>query len=335
MKLHCSTLVTGRDQYGNVQTEDSLLAATYYDAIAVYLQIAQYTHDTATWMPCVQAAKLHYRDKYVLRTDLMGAVPGYWNFTRGVTLDSQLNGDAVSENAEILLSQKATYAGDATDVSWTVSPARGREVAYAIRAYLNAEKLGQPRRARLAVLINQAFGYVNQWFISKSYRCEPTVCSPTSPPAEAAGQYYVQPFMAGLTMEALIMYYDATPNAPERARTLSAIKTSADWLWANAWVAHDQAFWYENWAPDASQLPTRSGAPDLNLLIAPAYAWLYHVTGDGRYRDQGDQIFAGGVTKAFLDNPKQFDQNYISSFDYVKWRTLTNPAAPKQLQLRK
>src|SRR5439155_951696 len=38
------------------------------------------------------------------------------------------------------------------------------------------------------------------------------------------------------------------------------------------------------------------------------------------YRDRGDQVFAGGVLKAFLGSGKQFDQNYAWSFDYVKWR---------------
>jgi hypothetical protein len=71
----------------------------------------------------------------------------------------------------------------------------------------------------------------------------------------------------------------------------------------------------------AQVFPAKPGAPDLNLLIAPAYAWLYSRTGDTTYRDRGDQIFAGGVKGAWLDGSKVFNQNYMWSFDYVKWRS--------------
>ena len=74
--------------------------------------------------------------------------------------------------------------------------------------------------------------------------------------------------------------------------------------------------------PDPSRpFPTKPGAPDLNLLIAPAFAWLYQRTGDTTYRDRGDQIFAGGVKGAYLDGAKQFNQSYMWSFDFVKWRS--------------
>jgi hypothetical protein len=48
---------------------------------------------------------------------------------------------------------------------------------------------------------------------------------------------------------------------------------------------------------------------------------MYQQTGDTTYRDRGDQVFAGGVTRAYLNNGKQFNQNYMWSFDYVKWRS--------------
>src|SRR5438105_15620607 len=136
-----------------------VLAATYYDAIEVYLRIQQYNKDPS-WAPCVQAAKLHYRDNYVMAQPTPGAVPGYWNFTTGLTEDFLATGDAVSKNAEILLSQNAMFAQDGVTLSWTADASLSREVTYAIRSYINAEKLGQPRRARLANLVNQELRYV-------------------------------------------------------------------------------------------------------------------------------------------------------------------------------
>ena len=154
------------------------------------------------------------------------------------------------------------------------------------------EKLGVPRRPRLTDLVNQALGHISQWFITKSFRN-----GPDADPAASRGQYYIQPFMVGLTMEALIMFQEATGDA----RALPNVKVALDWLWANAWVPADQAFWYENMVADPSlPFPQRAGSPDLNLLIAPAYAWYYKMTGDTIYRDRGDQAFEGGVKKAYL-----------------------------------
>ena len=86
----------------------------------------------------------------------------------------------------------------------------------------------------------------------------------------------------------------------------------------NAWMPGAEAFWYDS-------TDTTAAAPDVNLLIAPAYAWLYRQTGDPAYRDRGDQIFAGGVKRASLSDGKHFDQSYRWSFDYVKWRRGTSP----------
>ena len=317
-------LQTGIDQYGNIQSYDQMLAATYYDAMAVYLQIYQHTGD-AKWLTCAQAAKVQYRDNYVMRPDGQGQVPGYWNFTNGLLMDYQINGDETSKTAAVLLSQNASYAADYTPLGWTESAAVSREVAYAIRSYLNTEKLGEPRRARLTDLVNQAFGHIDQWFISKSFRTNAGYADYGIP----VGVYYIQPFMVGLTMEALIMYYDATNDPLERAKVVSYVQVCLDWLWTNAWVPADGAFWYENDVPDAS-VPffSQPGAPDLNLLIAPAYAWLYMITGNATYRDRGDQVFAGGVQGAYLEGPKQFNQNYVKSFDYVKWRQQAETATP-------
>jgi hypothetical protein len=92
-----------------------------------------------------------------------------------------------------------------------------------------------------------------------------------------------------------------------------------DWLWDNVWVANAEAFRYTDRLVNPGDLDP---APDLNLLIAPTYAWLYYQTGDVKFRDRGDAIFAGGVKYAWLANGKQFNQNYRLSFEYVRLRSL-------------
>ncbi|HEY9421652.1 MAG TPA: hypothetical protein VIW92_09570 [Thermoanaerobaculia bacterium] len=294
-------------------TFDQRLGWVYYDQIRVMYQIANYVPAFASyWNACAAKARGVYRDEYVLPNN--GGVPGYWNFTTGLRLDYERTGDAQSKNAALLLSQNGAFAGDSTPFSYLVDPSASRETAYAILAKLDAEKLGSATSPRLVPLVDLALGHLDQWFVSKTSSCRQGGC-----PAEATGQYYIQPFMVGLTMRALIVYFEKTADP----RIPPAVKTAADWLWTNAWISSSQAFWYENWVADPSQtFPAQPGAHDLNLLIAPAYAWLYRQTGDAVYQSRGDQIFSGGVLGATtLGNGKQFDQNYIWSFDYVKWRT--------------
>jgi hypothetical protein len=243
-----------------------------------------------------------------------GQTPGYWNFTTGLRMDWERTADVVSKNAVIAPSEHSVYCVDGVPLSYTVSPQASREVAYCILAYMNAEALGQPRRSRLADLVDQALGHIDQWFISKTFRL-PT---PNPEIPQAAGQYYIQPFMVGLTAQSLIRYWGVTRDP----RVLPAVKTALDAIWERAWVPTDHAFWYDNWVPDPTySFPAKAGAPDLNLLIAPAFAWVYRQTGDVTYRDRGDQIFAGGVKGAWLDGSKQFNQNYMLSFDYVQLRS--------------
>src|SRR5262249_33276717 len=155
--------------------------------------------------------------------------------------------------------------------------------------------VGQPHRTRCDQMFQQALGHYDQWFVSKT----------------AA---YVRPFMAGLTADALIYY---AQKSGQTGTVLSTLQTGLDWMWNNLWVAQAQAFQYTN--IDTTTLPAGSPgcntggttpAPDLNLLIAPAYAWVYSQTGDPKYLSQADQIFAGGVLGAYLGGGKQFDQNY-------------------------
>jgi hypothetical protein len=50
--------------------------------------------------------------------------------------------------------------------------------------------------------------------------------------------------------------------------------------------------------PPPARIDCVQGAPDRNRLIAPAYAWLWQLTGAQHHLDRGDAIFAGGVRRA-------------------------------------
>ena len=205
-----------------------------------------------------------------------------------------------------------------------VDVARGREVAYNLMAYLLARAVGDSTRPVGEAYLDLVLGHFDQWFVSKT---AVAVSGGDAPPA-SIGQFYIQPFMAGLSSEALIQYYE---TRSQDVRIPAAVKTAMDWLWANAWDVGTQQFFYDLYGPSNGPYKPGSplGAPDLNLLIAPAFAWLYKQTGDTTYRDRADAIFASGVKGACVScDGKHFNQQYRWSFDYVKWRNPSSaPAA--------
>jgi hypothetical protein len=272
---------------------DSYLIDTYYDGELVFYQIGDYTKDSS-WYECAQASEHIYRDLYVFPNN--GLVPGYWDFSAGMARNYLSTGDSESRRAAILLSTNATYTRDDTPVGETQSAAMAREVAYAIMTHLNAEKVGAARRPRLYFLVDAALRYIDDWTIRHN-----------AP--------YTKPFMIALLSQALIQYQEVSKDA----RVLPALERLWDYVWDTMWVPGSRAFRYLSY--DDGEPGATSPAPDLNLLIAPAFAWIFHQTGDMKYLTRGDQIFAGGVTQAYLAQGKQFNQNYRWSFDYVKWRS--------------
>jgi hypothetical protein len=168
-------------------------------------------------------------------------------------------------------------------------------------------------------MITQALGHLQQW--REWQAIVPATTTGFDGPPEAVGNYYIQPFMVALTLKSLIAWHEFRPDP----RIPPAIKATVDFLIANV----GNKPWYENVKlipADAAKpwlFTTKPPAPDLNLLIAPAYAWLYKRGAGVVYQQSGDTLWSDGVKGAFLDNGKQFDQSYFWSFDYVTWRNQT------------
>ena len=279
---------------------DKKLADTYYDGERVFYLMYEYTKNSA-WLTCAQRAEQVYRDGYVIGNN--GGVPGYWNFPHGIWFDYKRTSDATSRNALFLLATKAAYSN--SPIAWTAdangTDGGSREVAYNLMAQLLAmDSAGFTDQARINALVGQAFDHMDQWFVRKTAT-------------------YVRPFMASLTSEALIMWHKKTGDA----RVLPIVRTAMDWIWDNMWLTADQCFKYTDRSTSTGGMEP---APDLNLLVAPVFAWLYVQTGDAKYQIRGDAIFAGGVRKGtqYLALGKQFNQNYRWSFDYVYWRSQQN-----------
>jgi chitodextrinase len=319
------------------------LESVYYDGMRVFIQMREYT-GTASWeTTCMPRARAISRDAYEIPNN--GNVQGYRLFTKGLRRDWERNANATSRDTALLLSTKA-YAADSTPLAWTESPEKNREVAYAIMSHIDARALGQAPRTRTTDLVEQAFRHIDQWFTARSYRASTSTADTAGLPA-AAGNFYIQPFMVSLTARALIEWNDIVPDS----RVLPAVKLAADTLWTWAYQAASQTMWYQNYTANPNATPVvwsaplfRVGDDDLNLLIAPMYEWVYQQTGIQGYRDKADLLFQGAIDTslpgggAYLGAGKQFNQNYIWSFQYVSWRNITfaggdvtNPSAPGTL----
>jgi hypothetical protein len=262
----------------------------YYDGTRVFYQIGDYTGDPA-WSVCARYVQNVYAP-YPVTSNALG-----WRvFPHGLYTDYVRTGDVASKDGIAALATTSAFAWSGGGPSWDLS----RETAYLLETYAFYEKLGNTA-ANLPVSYTFALGHMDQWFGTKS--------API-----------VKPFMVGLTAEALIFYYEEVSEDPA---VIAAVRQAADWLWLNAWSPSARAFQYGvcrkggKYNAECKKGP----APDLNLLIAPMYAWLYHVTGEAKYQEQGDAIFSAGVDLAWLGTGKHFSQNYRWSFDYVRWRS--------------
>lgn len=273
-------------------------ADTYYDSARVYYQIADYTKDTS-WNACAKNGVTTYRDGYLVPNKFGAA--GWAIFPHGLWLDWQRTQDSASKDAIVQLSQHASFAD--APLEWTASADVSREVAYNVMTKLIAVSLGATV-VHLNEQVAQAFDHVKQW--TNILKNQPSGTKAT----------YVRPFMAALTTEALIQW--AGDDAGKQRQVLTAIQPLWDAIWTVCWLTDPQTLAYtDKVASDGSG--GRDPAPDLNLLIAPAYAWLFKQTGTVAYRDKADALFAGG-TKAYLGDGKHFNQNYRWSFKYIEWR---------------
>ncbi len=272
-------------------TFDDKLAAYYYDIGRVYNEIEIFLSD-ASWAEKSHVASEFYLKEYVLPNN--GKVPGYWNFSDGLRIqhDDVYTEFSATTNREFKegiedLSLRAAYAPATTPIRETIPSTMSREVAYNIMTSLNAEHVG----------LKKAEHY--KWFVSE-----------TAP--------YIRPFMVALSAEALIRNYKDTP-----LKCIPTLKLAADKMWNDMWLPNSEAFMYTNVdTPEGGTEP----APDLNLLICPLYAYIFKHTKDRIYLDRADAIFEGGVKQAYLGSPKQFNQNYRWSFDYLRWRKNAEPS---------
>ena len=267
----------------------------FYDGQWVYFQIYDYTRDPK-WLIAAQNCEETYRAHIFAEN---GKLPGHRMHPHGLYEDYKRNKDLKSREALLLMAKNANWVVNCK--GGVKNFGCGRENGYCLMTLLLAEELGDANAGKMIDdAVDAGIFCLDEFSVTKK--------------AE-----WLQPFMNGIQAEALIMYADKK-NRPDRV--LPALIRYADWLWEQCWVEEDLAFCYRREQPNnpATKPKKGAGAPILNSLICPMYAWLYRQTGEARFGERGDKAFVGGIKNGFLDQGKAFSQNYRWSFSYVKWR---------------
>ncbi|MCF6226118.1 MAG: hypothetical protein L3J22_07460 [Xanthomonadales bacterium] len=320
----------------------------YYDAQRIYFQIADYTGQSEPWNTYAQEAESIYRVYLDARWNYNNTIPyfvhGWRRFSHGIMMDAQRTADPISVVGVTRLRDNGAYAYVLTSSStsgWYYERL-SREIAYMISAHINAEKFGLPRQQEaLALYITMAMNHLDEW-ITETY---------------AGPTHRLSPFMVGLTAEALIEYYEwevenernpedlfahpAVTYTPTRTITQALQQVAYHMRYTatvESGVNTDKLMWVEDVGGTSYPFNDEGGtgysalryesinasmpAPDLSLLIAPLYAWVFKQTGEVDYINIGDKLWEGGVALGSVGwNTKIYNQSYRWSFDYVKWRS--------------
>jgi hypothetical protein len=286
--------------------EGSTWTDNYYDRAMIYYAWWMRTGEAEYWRRATAMA-LAYRRDY-LEANNYGA-SAHWSLMEGVEQHYLLTGDEASRTAVGRVADVFNVAYYMDNLGDVTAEMDNRMQARTLLALLSAAKLGAPSQARTAwgsrlslaltrILASQAADGAYR-FTRTNNQCG-----------------YNKPFMVGVLNDALIKY-SATYSADTRIP--GAIQRSVDYMWAKDWNAAGQGFVYLD-GPCPEHDERQAPSPDLNNLIVSSFGWVYKQTGQSAYRDRGEAIFAGGVTKAWLAGSKQFNESYTSSYHYRRYR---------------
>jgi hypothetical protein len=266
----------------------------YYDRALIYYAWWARTGNAEYWRRA-NAQAVNYRTAYLEENDY-GTSP-HWSQLRGLEKHYLLTGDPASRKAVVAVA--SVFSGW---MDYIVSPEReGRIQARVLESFLLAWRLGDSSQ-NWAGKVDEALTRILRTQSSSGAYISPLTCNASLN------------FMSGLLNDVFIEVY-RTYRADARIPT--AVKRSADYLWANEWLAGPQAFRYSG---SDCEGQGKDPAPDLNMLMVDTYGFVYKQTGDASYREKGDRIFASGVAGAYLEGGKQFNENYNTSYLYTALR---------------
>lgn len=273
----------------------------YYDVPSTYLAVSSYWHTAIRYWDVAVESGLRYCHYLMEECQPPGAASGYTVFPRG--LRQLFSGTRDQHWLDALLSlRRSAWApsGGAPD------PALMRETAYALEVWLELEWVNEGDRELAERSVTYLLGMFNLLCVQQFGKTTGMPC---------------QPFIFGLAMQALVDYYDyrKDPRIPQ------ALMGTCTWLWQNAVDPNTGFVKYDVWNQEARSVDAHSTGTaytSLNPLMYNAWGFLYAVTGDHGWRQQGDILFEHQFDDGEWSwSPKQFAQIYRRSMDYVtRWR---------------
>jgi hypothetical protein len=300
------------------QTEGARWEGNYYDRALIYYAWWARTGEATYWWRATQQAAT-YRREYLEANPADPYKPSpHWAQLEGLEKHYLLTGDETSRAAVVRVADVLNLFNPSY---MTRAVGEGRIAARVVHSALLAWRLtpagapwpagaeGADWGARLERHLAAVFAWQQP---DGSYPADGQVCG---------GQLN---YMVGLLNDALIkthLYYRPAGRAPD-ARVEPAVRRAADYLWRTQWVAAAESFQYAS-VPCGMNLQGFSvggpePAPDLNGLLVTTFGWLSTQGADAaaraEQRARADQVFAGGVARAWLSGSKQFNEHYSSSF---------------------
>jgi hypothetical protein len=278
----------------------------YYDRAKIYYAWWMRTGEAEYWRRATAMA-LAYRKDYLEKEKYNSSA--HWLQIEGVELHYLLTGDEASRTAVGRVGDVFIAAYYMDNLGNVGAEMDNRIQARTLLALLTAWKLNAPSQ------VGAAWKSLLPIALTKIL---------SSQSADGAYRFtgmenqcgYNKPFMVGLLNDALIKY-SATFSADMRIP--GAVQRSVDYMWAKDWNPTARAFIYlDGPCPDHDE--KQAPAPDLNNLVVTSFGWIYQQTKQTAYRDHAEAIFAGGVTQAWLAGTKQFNENYTTSFHYLRYR---------------
>lgn len=122
-----------------------------------------------------------------------------------------------------------------------------------------------------------------------------------------------EPMFFGAAAQALTDYFDMVD---EDERIPESLIAATQYIWQRAVNGETGYTLYDIFDPNSPQYT------GLNTMMTNAWGFLYKLTGDQMYREQGDILFSHVFDDGNFEwSPKQFSQIYHRSIDYVtRWR---------------
>jgi hypothetical protein len=299
---------------------DAALANCYYDAALCELNLATHFSDTATFHPRATNCYQVYGISYGRANNWQ--LPGFWSFGGGLAERYTRFSDAGALSDLQSLCLNAAYHSNSSasynHLSTTPSLRHelSREWSYVVKNMLYLKGLASltaDQQARLDSCFLDLLTIISDW-------------------TTGVASYY-RPFMGGLAAHALTMFYEREATAGEKATIQAALEALATFTWTSCWDEAGQSMRYTD--RDLGGASDLTPSPDLSMLIAPMYSWLWSITGNSDWKTNGRLLFEGAIPVyneygnsiggAYLGsrsstNPsgKQFDQQLVWAkyFDY-------------------